>query len=151
MSETEFKKYDSDDNYVNYSARLTKDAEVREGDKVRVKLTFVSQSRNENHHDIWITADVNDGQAPLARYLKKGDVIGIEGKPYLWGDANPQFALNFARIHIGNLIKTLKERGFTPGAASSSGKPAAKKTNAKKGPRKIELPEDDEPTDNTDE
>lgn len=145
MGDGEFKKYDSDDNYSNWSARLTKDAEVKEGEKTRVKITFVSTSRSENHHDLWVTADINEGQAPLAAFLKKGDIVGVEGKPYQWGDANPQFALNFARLHLtGELINKLKERGFVPGQKGRPTSKAAPKKTGKPTRPIIDLPDDEE-------
>lgn len=153
MSDKEFKKYDSDDNYTHHNARLSQDPEVREYDgKKFVKLKFASDTRgkdkngNDRYSTMWVEATVTDYDSEMAAMLKKGDVLTIEGKPALrlWGDdnENASFELVRARLHAPVSLKaTLKERGFSPGGA----KPAAKPTKGGKAKKKIvEIPEDDD-------
>lgn len=145
----EFKSYDSQDRYSIHNARLTKDAEVRDGTKgPMVRLTFVSTCRGERHSDLWIEATVSDFNSAMAAHLKKGDVIGIAGKPGLrrYGDDNEKFSFELLRADIYPsipLIQALKERGFTPGQAATTKKAAPKKaTVAKK--TVVEIPDDDD-------
>jgi single-stranded DNA-binding protein len=138
MSE-ERRKFDSDDVYINYSARLTKDPEVYTGDKKDrdgkplpplVRLTFTSDSRREGTETLWVEAKVRDWDACIATWLEKGDQLPIEGKPTLEAYTNKDgvkkttFKLDGAKLHINvPLLMTLKERGFTPGAVKGAGKP----------------------------
>lgn len=135
----DFKKYDSDDKYINWNARLAKDPEIREGENGKmVRLTFVSTSKAESDSELWIEATPSDRQADIAAFLKKGDVLGIEGKPCLrrYGDNKEKFSFNLRRaeLHIPiSLFVALKERGFVPGAKAEgkSARPTTKKAPAK--------------------
>lgn len=151
MSDKEFKKYDSDDVYVQHNARLTSDPDVKEYDgKKFVKIKFTSETRGENkdgterYETVWVEALVSDYDSEMAAMLKKGDVLTVEGKPGLrrWGDDNDMisFELIRARLHTPISLKAeLKERGFSPGKSKpTKGKPA-------KGKKKVvEIPEDDD-------
>src|SRR5689334_6537217 len=125
----EYKKYDSQHGYNIHNARLAKDADVKPGNKgPMVRLTFVATSRSDRHSDMWWEATVSDFNAPMAAHLKKGDTLGIEGFPALrrYGDDNEKFSLELLRAEIFpniDLIKKLKERGFTPGQKTAE-KPA---------------------------
>jgi single-stranded DNA-binding protein len=146
----ERRKYDSDDNYLNHAARLTKDPEVfpstktgRDGKPLPplVRLSFVSESRRDNSKPLWMDAKVRDYDAPIATFLKKGDTLPIEGKPVLeaYTDKNgvekTSFKLDNARVHINiDMFMKLKERGFTPGAIAG----AAPKTGVRKTGRAVE-------------
>jgi single-stranded DNA-binding protein len=152
----DYKKWDSDDNYVQHNARLAFDADViKLGDgKKLVKLKFTSEAKgqdkegNDRYQTIWVEAIVGDYDADKAAYLKKGDVLTIEGKPglRLWGDDNDKisFELIRARLHMPlSLFSELKDRGFAPGGKGGKGKAAPKK--GKKSTKKIvEIPEDDD-------
>ncbi len=141
MSE-EYKKRDSDDNYIHHAARLTKDPEVYQSDKTGrdgkpmpplVRATFTSESRRENTATLWIEAKLRDYDAHIGTFLKKGDILAIEGKPVMEeytakdGTKKTTFKLENARLHINvELLMKLKERGFTPGAVAGGAKTAAK-------------------------
>ncbi len=127
---TDYKRFDTHDTFTIHNARLAKDPAIIEGgEKPLVKLTFVSTTRSERYEDLWIEAAVRDGQADLATHLKKGDTIGITGKPAFrrWGDDNAKVSFELLRAELFppiELFQTLKERGFTPGGGSK--KPATK-------------------------
>ncbi len=130
---SEFKKYDSASKYLNFGARLTKDAEVKEFDGRKVvRVTFVDQSRHEADVDMWIEATAGDRQAELAAFLKKGDTLGVEGKLSMrkyQKDGVEKFSIGIRRaeLHVPiELFVKLKERGFTPGLAGAVAKTAAK-------------------------
>ncbi len=125
---SEDKKYDSHDEYRNRNARLTKDAEVFPskipGKPPLVRLTFVSESRQEKSKPLWVEAKIRDFDANLAQYLKKGDTLPVEGKPVLetYGEGKTAFKLDRAAIFPSiELFMKLKERGFTPGAGGAAG------------------------------
>ena len=140
----DFKKYDSQDTYVIHNARLTSDAQVIEtGERAMVKLKFASECRNERYETLWVEATVADRHAGLARYLKKGDVVGVSGKPGLrrWGDDNDKisFELTYAEIMPSiELISAAKERGFAPGGVVAKVKEAAKKTRTRRQVKQVE-------------
>lgn len=152
MSNDDRKKYDSDDNYTNYAARLTKDPEVFGGGKLGrdgkpmpplVRLSFASDSRREGAETLWIEAKVRDWDANIATFLKKGDTLPIEGKPVLEGYTSKDgvkktsFRLDNAKLHINvELLMALKERGFTPGATAGAEKKA--KPIGRKAAREVE-------------
>lgn len=148
---TEFKKYDSASTYENRYARLTKDAEVKTfGDgKESVRLTFVDTSRVEADADMWIEATCTDRDAPAMKYLKKGDVINVEGHLSMrrFGDNQEKvaFSVRFATIRLSiDLRAKLKERGFTPGqAAPSPSRPTAAKPAPKTNKAPIYIPDED--------
>jgi hypothetical protein len=128
MSE-EKKVYDTDDRWMSYNVRLTKDAEVfpsKDPEKPpMVRLTFVSESRQAADSAMWIEANPTDRQADLCGFLRKGDNFPIDGKLCLrrYGDNNEKFALNLRRAecHINyDLLMKLKERGFVPGARKTT-------------------------------
>lgn len=162
---TEYKKYDSADNYIQHNARLTHDAEVREFDgRQLVKLKFVSEARGktkegeDRYETIWIEALVNDFDAPKAAFLEKGDVLTIEGKPALrmWGDEGDKvsFELVRARLHMPiSLFTELKERGFEPGEVAESKKRTLKGSAKKAAPvrkakgKVVEIADDEEDAD----
>lgn len=129
---SEYQKYDTDDKFSIWHARLAKDAEVRTtstGEMVR--LTFVSESKAESDEPIWIDATPQDHQAEMAKFLRKGDVLGIEGKLTLRKGTDGKSFHNLRRAILHpepSLIKTLKERGFVPGSKKGNGnsKPAPK-------------------------
>src|ERR1051325_2377971 len=77
----EYKKYDSEIRVEFIGARLTKDAEVRDGANGKmVRLTVVATSKAESDSDLWLEVNVQDSQAELAAHLKKGDTLHkIEG------------------------------------------------------------------------
>jgi single-stranded DNA-binding protein len=132
----EYKRYDSEDNYTCEGVRLAKDPEVKEvGDGNIVTLTFVSTSRNEGDSDLWVEAKIADRQADLAAYLKKDDVLhAVKGKPCLrrYGDKNEKFSFQLRRAAITvpiGMFATIKDRGWSPGAASP------KNNQAKNPPR----------------
>lgn len=153
MSE-EFRKYNSDIETKAMNIRLTKDAEVK-GDNF-VKLTFAAESTGEMDATMWWDVIPFDGQAPIASFLKKGDIISVTGRPTLqkWGDDDAKFSLTLknARLHLDpNLVAELKERGFVPGSKSTGGgaKPGAKgkappPKAAGKGKRPVVNLDDDE-------
>jgi len=156
----DYKKYDSDDVYTQYNARLTHDASVTklaDGRKL-VKIKFTSEAKgqdkdgNDRYETIWVEAIVGDYDADKASYLKKGDVLGVDGKPALrlWGDDNDKisFELIRARLHLPvSLFQELKERGFDPSGkgGGKKGKPAKGKSKPA-GKRKpiVEIPDDDD-------
>lgn len=123
------KTYDSPDKYLNKGAILTEDPKVfpskEPGKPPMVILKFTSESRRKNNNDkvrtMWWEANVRAFDAEAAAYLKKGDQLPIEGKPYQedWernGKSGTSFKLDQAEITISiELRKKLKERGFTPG------------------------------------
>jgi single-stranded DNA-binding protein len=134
---SEFKKFDSDDKYLNHSARLTKDPEVFPSkDPTKppmVRLTFVSTSRQEKSKDIWIEAKVRDRDANIACFLKKGDTLPIEGK-ILLEEFNGKLyhKLEQAQVHINvELLMACKTRGFVGGSK------AAIPAGPKKAPRPV--------------
>ena len=63
----ERRKFDSDDRYSNWNARLTKDPEVFpskiEGKPPLVRITFASESRSEKAKTLWVEAKVRDYDA----------------------------------------------------------------------------------------
>lgn len=131
MAKDEYKRFDTSDAYEIHHARLTKDAEVRDGDRGQmVRLTFVSTCRSERYENLWVEANVQDFQADIAAFMKKGDVIGVRGKPGLrrYGDDNEKISFELIRAELKippSLYGDLKERGWEPGAGGE--KPAAKK------------------------
>lgn len=148
---SEYKKYDSDSNYENWSARLTEDATVRDYDgKKFVKIKFTDETRGpqkdpDRYETMWIEGEIVDFDADKAAYLKKGDVLPVEGHLAfrLWGEDNDKvaFDLKRCRIHVNAaLMNALKDRGFSPGGSSE------KPSKAKKGSKKkiVEIPEDDD-------
>lgn len=165
---SEYKKYDSDDTYVQHNARLTHDATVTsvgEGRKL-VKVKFTSEAKgqtkdgDDRYETIWVEAIVGDYDADKAAYLKKGDVLSVEGKPALrlWGDDNDKisFELIRARLHLPvSLFQELKERGFDPtgkggGKGKAKGKAAAKGKPGKRKPI-VEIPDDEDEADEGEE
>lgn len=153
---SDFKKFDSDDIYIHHNARLTHDADVKEFDgRKMVKVKFVSETKgqtkdgDDRYESLWCEAIVGDYDADKAAYLKKGDVLSIEGKPALrlWGDDNDKisFELIRARLHLPvALFVELKERGFDP-SGKGKGKPAKGKSKpASKRKPIIDIPDDDE-------
>lgn len=143
----EFRKYDSQDNYTIHNARLTADAQVIPTDSDRppmVKLKFASEHRSDRYETLWVEATVADRHAGLARYLKKGDVLGVSGKPGLrrWGDDNDKisFELTYAEIMPSiELIAAAKERGFTPGGnVVQKVKETAKKARTRRAVKQVE-------------
>lgn len=146
----EYKKYDSQAEIIMHNARLTKDAQVIEGEKPLVKLSTVCTSRRDRHSDMWLEITVRDFDSAFASYLKKGDKLGFRGFPALrlWGDDNTKFSVEVDRAELCpsiELLMEVKERGFEPGAVKGA-KPAAKKTT-KKAPRKVVDLDDDLPAD----
>ena len=155
---SDFNVYASDDNYIQHNARLTSDPEVKVyDDRKLVRLKFVSEAKGKDkdggnrYTTLWVEATVGDYDSEKASFLKKGDVLSVEGKPALriWGDENKiSFELLRARLHLPvSLFMELKERGFTPGEAKPAGKkpfvkPAAKKTFTKRAI--VEIPDDEE-------
>ena len=135
---SEFKKYDSDDVYINYSARLTKDPEVRVvGNKELVRLTFVSTSRAEGDEDMWIEATPQDSQMEIAKFLRHKDVLPIEGKPTLrkYGENKEKHAYNLRRtkLHINvELLMRCKERGYVPVKEGDTPRPANTRPSQRK-------------------
>lgn len=147
----DFKKFDSPDRYSFPGARLAKDPHVYEGtgDNPLVTLTFVSGSRNEADSDLWVEAKVNDRNADLATFLRKGDILhDVTGKPCLrrYGDSNEKFSFQLRRAEIVvpyALFPELKSRGWVPGAKSTKAAPAS---NRKPRPaQKTPEPDDDIP------
>jgi single-stranded DNA-binding protein len=162
LSEKEYKSYDSADCYEIHNARLTKDATVIKTEKgMMVRLSFASTCRSDRYETLWVEATVGDFQSGLAQHLKKGDVLGVKGKPGLrkWtdDDGNERFAFELSRAEIfvsPALFVELKERGFAPGGKADAKKPAKGK---KAGPvtvnkKKIEaIPDDDDDADDEDD
>jgi single-stranded DNA-binding protein len=149
----EYKKYDSDIEVEARNVRLTKDAEEK-GENF-VKLTFCGESRGEKDSPMWWDVIPFDGQAELAKFLRKGDTLSITGFPTMqrYGESDEKVGLTLkkARLHIPlDLFVELKDRGFEPGAASTSGKgkpagkPASKPAPAKKSKRPVVDISDDE-------
>lgn len=160
MGKEEYKRFDSQDRYEVHNAKLTKDAESRDGEHGKmVRVTFVSTCRSERYENLWVEANVQDFQAGIAEYLKKGDVIGVRGKPGLrrYGDDNEKISFELLRAELmipPSLFAELKERGWEPGEggekkSKKGGKTPAKgggKTPAKGKPAKrevIDLDDDD--------
>ncbi len=157
---SDYKKWDSDDNYIQHNARLTADPEVREYDgRKLVRLKFVSEAKGtdnktgeDRYETIWVEATVADYDADKASFLKKLDVLTIEGKPALrlWGEDGDKisFELTRARLHMPiSLFAELKERGFTPGAGGKPTvgkvtKPISKRTVNRRAV--VEIPDDEE-------
>lgn len=149
MADQEFKSYDTQDTMHFHGFRLAKDAEVREtANGKMVRLTTVSTSRNEGKNGIkptWWELNVNDFQADLAGFLKKGDVVlHAEGHPYMrtWGEADDKVSMCCDKVQLKiapDFFKTLKERGFVPGKRGEAA-PTKSKRPAKK--ESVELPED---------
>lgn len=152
---TEYKKYDSTDVYENKFARLTKDAEKRElpGGKVLARISFVSTGRGDNDEDMWFEATPGGHQTNLALFLRKGDVIGVEGKPTMrrFGDKKEKvaFAIKRAELHIPpDMFARLKERGWNPQAqtpATTKPTKSSKPAPAKKPPADMPDLDDDIP------
>lgn len=157
MGNDNYRKYDSDDNYTQHNARLTHDASVTKlGDgRKLVKVKFTSECKgqtkdgDDRYETIWVEAIVGDFDADKASYLKKGDVLSVEGKPALrmWGDDGDKvsFELVRSRLHLPvSLFQELKERGFDPTGkgGGNKGKKAVKPTKGKK--KIVEIPDDDE-------
>lgn len=163
---TEYKKYDTKSTYRAVNVRLAKDATVKElGENKFVELTFVDSSRFESDGEMWVTATPMKSQAAMCSFLEKGDVITIDSSKLAYrqyGDEN-KVAFNARNADVVvtiDLLVTLKERGFTPGADAplkgdappkkkGPGRPAGKKaeptpTKAKKNiPIEIDLDDDD--------
>lgn len=148
-----YKKYDSDDEYKNWYARLTKDAEVRDADgKKLVRLTVVSTSKAESDDELWVEITPVDNQMDIASFLKKGDIFGVEGKPTKRSYGEPcatckvrksSFNVRRAKLHLSiDLLVKLKERGFVPGQGGDRAQAPAGK--AKPGKAKEVLNLDDE-------
>ncbi len=120
---TDYAKYDSDDTFIAWNIRLTADPTVRDGaNGPMVTLKWVCTSRNDGDADIWVEATASDRQAALAQCLKKGDVLGIQGKLCMrtWGEGKIAMQLRRAELHVPiSLLMACKERGFVPGAAPS--------------------------------
>jgi hypothetical protein len=150
----EYKKYDSQAGMWMQNARLAKDPQIIEGgEKPLVKLTVVCTSRSERHDDLWVEIAVNDRQADFASHLEKGDVLGFAGFPAIrrWGDDNEKVSFEVVRAELYpsiDLLQTVKERGWEPGAGSMRGKKKGGKKAAKsaaKKPRQVQdLDADDE-------
>lgn len=163
--EKEFKKYDTQDKLRICGARLAKDAESRDGEHGKmVRLTVVSTSRKPAHSDLWLEVNVGDFHAEASSFLKKNDTVHcIEGKPCLrrYGDDNEKFSIVVDRAEVIiplDLQKELKDRGWIPGSSSKAGgktaAPAKKgaapaKKPAPKKPAPVEIPDEDEPEDDT--
>ncbi len=133
---TEFKKYDSQTTFIGHNMRLTKDADVKEGQKGKmVSLTVVSTSRNDKDSDMWIEVLVSDFHAELAAHLIKGDTIGVQGFMVLQKYGDPErvaLKLRQAQVYTSvDLFVAAKERGFTPGGSTSAPKGAPAKAGAK--------------------
>jgi len=156
MSNDERKKYDSQAGIWMQNAYLAKDPQIiGGGDKELVKLTFVLTSRSDRHSDTWLEVAVQDRQADLAKYLKKGDVLGFAGFPATrkWGDDNAKTSVEVVRAEIFTAVSLFcecKERGFTPGASgggkAASAAPAKKKLTPTKRPVQS-LDDDDDRSD----
>lgn len=157
MAKEEFRRFDSLDRYEIHSARLTKDAEVRDGEHGQmVRVTFVSTCRSERYENLWVEANVQDFQCDIAAYMKKGDVLGVRGKPGLrrYGDDNEKISFEIIRAELmipASLFSELKERGWEPGAgkdkpAKKGGKlpPKGKKAPPAKTKRTVVDVDDDE-------
>lgn len=155
---TEFKRYDSNAEFRQVGVYLAKEPAVHEGDKSKlVRLTFVCDSRNEKHQQIWVEANVNDFQSGLAEYLKKGDRLDeIKGFPFMRsytaqdGTERTSFGLQRAQIAVSpELMTKLKERGFTPGVKATAEEKKGKKSPPKKDTSKpkrevVEIPDDED-------
>lgn len=150
----EYKTHDTHDSYDCHNARLTKDAVVIKTDKGNlVTLTFASTCRSDRYGTMWWEAKVNDYQSGLAQHLKKGDSLGISGKPGIrfWDsdDGEKRSALELIRAEIKvppALFNVLKERGFKPGKPGEAPKKGATnkaKTTAKAKREIVEIPDDD--------
>lgn len=153
MADKEWKKYNSDFRSDGFNIRLTDDAEVL-GENF-VKFTFAAESANEGDETMWIDVIPLDQQAPIASFLKKGDVVSVTGRLTMqkWGDNRDKvsFTLRGAYLHLDpSFIAELKERGFVPGTKSvtkSGGKGKAAKPPAKaagRGRRPVVNLDDDE-------
>lgn len=134
---SEYKKYDSNDEFRISGVRIAKEPRVFEGEHGKlVALTFAVTSRKDKHKDIWMTANVNDFQADIASYLDKGDILHeIRGKLVNrpWdSDDGQRDSLELERAQLvipADLFATLRERGWEPSAAApnkkgAKGKPA---------------------------
>ena len=155
----EFKRYDTNDTYDIHNARLAKDADVRRTEfGLMVRITFVSTCRSDRYEDLWVEANISDYHSGLAQWLKKGDIVGVRGKPAFrrYGDDNDKVSFDLLRAEVmvpPGLFAELKSRGFTPGAkageekkggkAKPAGKAAAKPTPAKKKAI-VQVPDDDD-------
>lgn len=153
MSDKTYKKWDSDDNYIQHNARLAFDPEVKEfSGKKFVRIKFTSETRGEDaqgkdrYSTMWVEALVSDFESDKAAMLKKGDVLTVEGKPAIriWGDDDKaSFELVRARLHLPvSLFMELQERGFSPGGKPGKSKPAPKA--GKRSKKVVEIPEDDD-------
>ncbi len=150
MADTEYKRWDSDSGWWMNGAELKKDPEVRDGANGKmVRLTLVSTSRREGNDDLWVEVNVSDFNADAAAWMKKNDVLHrVEGKDFMrtFGEGKKSFGVERARLSIGReLMKTLRERGFSPGtgnAPTSSAKPAAAAKKSRQPRQTLELPED---------
>lgn len=151
MADKEFKAYDSTDEYSYSGARLTADADARDGKNGKmVRLSLVSTSWRQNNADsgvteLWVEANVADYFAEAASFMKKNDVLHkVSGKPYLrrFGENKERiaFCIDKAQLVIpAELKKTLKERGWSGGGQQQSSpapaKSATKPTNKPTGRR----------------
>lgn len=121
MADGEITKYDSDATMTIHHARLVEDAKEFGGTDGAVKIRFVVSSRLEKDEDMWTDAVTSSYQAALAKNLKKGDVLTVEGFPTFqrWGDGGQKISmtLRFAKFHFPvTLIGILKEREGAKGA-----------------------------------
>lgn len=146
---SEFKKYDTAANYEAQFIRLSKDAEVKDfGDRKVVRVTWPDESRHEGDETMWVEGTLQDRQAALGAYLKKGDVVGcapgkLTMRKYTDNSGGTRYALSIRRCELvipPSLFAALKERGWTPGAGNEKGgakKPAAKPAAKPAGKRPI--------------
>lgn len=160
MAETEYKNYDSDDEYVYHNATLAFDPRVADGSNGPiVSIKFASTCRSDRYQTMWVEATVNDYQANLARHLKKGDSVTVKGKPGQrpWQDKEGVDRVSFEILRADlklskELRKALKERGFVRDEkpnAKGAGKGAKGKAATKPVGKRttiVEIP-DDEPED----
>jgi hypothetical protein len=119
MADGEIQKYDSDATMTVHHARLVEDAKEFGGDAVKIR--FVVSSRLDKDEDMWTDAVTSSYQTALAKNLKKGDVLTVEGFPTFqrWGDGGQKISmtLRFAKFHFPvTLIGILKEREGLKGA-----------------------------------
>lgn len=151
MADKEYKKYDSAATLVVHYARVT--GEVKRVNDTFVKVPVVLTSSNDGDDDMWFDVVPFDGQAEIASFIEKGDLISFEGFPtkQTWGDDGDKisFTVKRARIHMSpEFIATLKERGFVPGGGGGKSKgkggKASKPAKGAKAKRDIEIPDDEE-------
>lgn len=148
---TEYRKYDSAATLVFHNARVTGDVKVISD--TFVKVPVVMTSSNEGDDDMWLDVVPFDGQAPIAGFIEKGDLISFEGflTQQTWGEDKDKTShtVKRARIHMSpEYIATLKERGFTPGGGGKSkgkgGKVSKPAKGGKPAKREIAIPDDDD-------